>query len=37
VAAQLGDRARGIEYAERAAQHAIMKDKAAELIAALRK
>lgn len=34
--AQLKDRGRAIDYAERAARHAVMKEKAAQLIAALK-
>lgn len=37
AAAQRGNRDRALEYAERAEQHAFMKTKAAELIAALKK
>jgi tetratricopeptide (TPR) repeat protein len=37
ASAQRGERDRAIEYAERAAQHPVMKSKAAELIAALKK
>lgn len=35
--AQLKERDRAIDYAERAGQHAVMKDKAAQLVAALKK
>lgn len=35
--AQLKDRDRAIDYAERAGQHAVMKEKAAQLVAALKK
>jgi tetratricopeptide (TPR) repeat protein len=35
--AQLKERDRAIDYAERAGQHAVMKEKAAQLIAALKK
>ncbi len=35
--AQMKERDRAIDYAERAGQHAVMKEKAAQLIAALRK
>jgi hypothetical protein len=37
ASAQSGDRAAALEYAGRAARHTIMKEKAAELVAALKK